>query len=90
MFGRSKLNRPSGQEVPGDRAVKDKAPVSDLMYGYANQGIKGKQVRSDKSTSNYQKAVQKDTKKKKKRALGRRTHKAAQGLLQRPTRKSQY
>ncbi len=77
-------------KVPGKRAVKATDPVPDLMYGYANQGIKGNQVRSDKSTPNYKKAVQKDTKKKKKRELGRRTHKAAQGLLQRPTRQSQY
>ena len=38
----------------------------------------------------FKAAVNKDTKKKKRTKLGRNTHKAAQGLLQRPTRKSQY
>jgi len=82
MFGRSKLNRPSGQEVPGQRAVKDKAPVTPSMYGNANQGNIG----NSESTSpkpNYKKAVQADTKKKKKRAQGRnqmRNARASMGI----------
>jgi|TARA_R110000823_G_scaffold254737_1_gene376982 hypothetical protein len=75
-YGKSKpflsliLNRPSGNEVPGNRAVTKKAPVADSMYGYANQGNKGNSV-SNAKKPNYKKAVQADTKKKKKRAQGR-------------------
>ena len=80
MFGRSKLNRGSGNEVPGNRAVKDKAPVPDLMYGYANQGNKGNSV-SNVKKPDYKKAVKADTKRKRRRELGRRTHDAAKKLM---------
>jgi len=79
-YGKSKLNRPSGQEVPGNRAVKDKAPVAPSMYGYANQGNKGNSV-SNAKKPNYKKAVKADTKKKTKRAQGRNQMKNARASM---------
>tara|TARA_R110001606_G_scaffold173636_1_gene319989 strand:- start:263 stop:574 length:312 start_codon:yes stop_codon:yes gene_type:complete len=70
----------AGDSVPGNRAVKKKAPVAPNMYGYANQGIKGNSV-SNAKKPNYKKAVQADTKKKKRMERGRKTHDAAKKLM---------
>ncbi len=78
------------QPYPSYWKKTDKAEPSNLNKGstiyYDNKDV-GK---SNAPRPDYKAAVKKDTKKKKKRELGRRTHKAAQGLLQRPTRQSQY
>jgi hypothetical protein len=70
----------AGDKVPGRNAVKKKAPVNPSMYGKANQG------RIDSSKSNvsrpkYKKAVQADTKKKKKTAQGRNQMKNARASM---------
>jgi len=70
----------AGNSVPGNRAVKKKAPVAPSMYGYANQGNKGNSV-SNAKKPDYKKAVKADTKKKTKRAQGRNQMKNARASM---------
>ena len=99
---KGKKKKRSGEKVPGIHSSeyltitpKPSYMKKTIKAGPAN--LKNNTVYQDSKPNvsnvprpDYKAAVIKDTKKKKRMKLGRNTHKAAQGLLQRPTRKSQY